>query len=79
MKWINNIQLAIKQGENALCPICGSKETGHGFTIIRNSTREGFGDVCCNRCKRGTHVSRMVVPEDANLCAAPSGIEYEIE
>ena len=79
MKWDNNILLAIEQGENAVCPCCGSSDTDHGFVLIKARTREGHGSVWCNECKRGVHISRMIVPDKAKLHTAPIGIDYTID
>lgn len=76
MKWLDNMTSAIERGENLACPCCGSLDTEHGFTVINRSTRAGYGSVWCNACKKGMHLSRMIVPEDVQEQEAPRGIEY---
>ncbi|MDO5547947.1 MAG: hypothetical protein Q4F79_05605 [Eubacteriales bacterium] len=76
MKWIDNMTSAIERGENGVCPYCGSSDTEHGFTVINKITRAGYGSVWCNACKKGMHLSRMIVPDGAREQEAPRGIEY---
>jgi len=75
-KWLKNIENFSASGCVGSCPFCGSADTDYCCTVIESETHFGYGDLWCNDCKRGYHISRMQVPDDAKIGTAPRFIRY---
>lgn len=75
MKWKNNMISMCETGKTGVCPYCGSNKTDHCFTIVQDDF--GYGDIWCQECKRGFHVSRArISPAMKKSGKMPKGIKY---
>jgi hypothetical protein len=61
--------------ELCVCPECGSQTIDLQF-VGDEKSRIGYLDIWCATCKRGIHMSRVVVPESESLISfdAPSEV-----
>ena len=76
MKWLKNLESIALSKEPGECPICKSKNTDYGFTMVVKETNMGFGAIWCNDCHNGYHISRIKIEKDMKLQSVPEGIKY---
>ena len=75
MKWANNILSIAEHKVAGTCPICKSNDTN--FRFVRVDGVDGFGDIWCNTCKNGFHISRCKVTDDIlKDIELPRGIKF---
>lgn len=81
MKWLKNLESLATTGIVGKCPICQSDNTDYCYTVINEDTRLGYGDLWCNICKSGFHLSRIMVDEKAKhiVIGSPSPIPNDIK
>lgn len=65
---IDSINSMLPMREKLVCPNCGEKEVDYAY-IGNVETRVGYMVVWCGNCNHGIHVSRVKVPENAELIA----------
>jgi hypothetical protein len=63
--WWNAARKAV-EGENPECPRCNARRLDFQYVGDLES-RLGYLDVWCCNCKRGTHISRVEVPEGVDM------------
>lgn len=76
MKWINNLKMITTEHRAGNCPHCGSNDTDYGFVVVIKETQMGYGDIWCNNCHRGFHISRTKVLPDMAIKSIPKGIDF---
>lgn len=76
MKWINNLKMITTEHRAGNCPHCGSNDTDYGFVVVVKETQMGYGDIWCNNCNRGFHISRTKVLPDMPIKSIPKGIDF---
>lgn len=76
MKWLKNLESIAKNHKSGLCPICGSKETDFGYSIIDPKSRMGYGAVWCNSCRHAFHISRVEVKDEKHIKEIPHNLIY---
>lgn len=81
MKWLKNLENLASTGEVGKCPHCQSDDTDYCYTVVNEKTRLGYGDLWCNSCKRGFHLSRIMVDRKAKhiVIDSPSPIPNDIK
>lgn len=77
MKWIDNMVSVFEHNKDTACPCCGSQNTNHSFTVVNEKSRMGYADIWCEDCRRGIHLSRLIVPQEGREENAPTDIKYE--
>ena len=75
-KWLSNVISVFQNKSAGICPICGSKETDYGFTVIDQNTCMGYGAVWCNECRSGHHMSRVRISKDMKLQHPPNNLIF---
>ena len=50
--------------ENLVCPECGKESIDYLF-VGDKETNVGYFQIWCNNCNKGSHVSRVIIPEKA--------------
>ncbi len=77
MKWVKNLISIGNANDSGLCPYCGSKNTDCCFSIVDEENNIGYGDIWCNECLRGYHLSRVKIVEGMRTnVVIPPNIKY---
>lgn len=63
IKLYDNLAYFVKNGRLGQCPHCGSKKMDLSVQIVDKNDNSGYGVYWCDECKRGIHLSRLVVDE----------------
>lgn len=76
MKWLKNLESLAVNNEPGKCPICDSKNTDYGFSVVVEESSMGFGAIWCNDCHNGYYISRVKIEKGMKLQSVPEGIKY---
>lgn len=81
MKWLKNLENLADAGIVGKCPYCQSDDTDHCYTLVNEKTQLGYGDLWCNHCKQGFHLSRIMVDHKVRhiVIGDPSPIPDDIK
>ena len=63
VKMYNSLSDFAKTGKFSECPYCGSKKMNLAVQIIDETNGTGYGVYWCDECKKGIHLSRLIVDE----------------
>ena len=67
MKWLKNLESFGKSRTLGVCPYCGSKRLQSCFAMVNEREGMGYGDMWCEDCKKGYHMSRVSLQEDFRI------------
>lgn len=76
MKWIKNLESIALNNEAGECPICKSKNTDYGFTVVLAESDMGYGAIWCNDCHNGYHISRCKIENGMKIQNVPTNINF---
>lgn len=77
MIWLENLESIERDNKPGTCPICGGGNVEYCFTLVDNETKMGYGDIWCNSCRKGFHLSRVKIKAGMQTgIKVPNNLQY---